>query len=115
MKKIVLLASFVLVFAVMAMAATVPAGKEIINLKTAWAVKGSQKAVMFNHAVHTKVQTCADCHSSPAGGTKIVMKGKISGAGPNNPAHKFCFTACHAKLTPDPVKRTCTKCHTGPK
>jgi len=113
MKKVTLMVSlFLLVFAMIAMAATVPADKMKIDLKTAWGVQGRQKAVMFNHTQHIAKLKCADCHSSPDGNTKIEIVGVIKGTSKTNPAHKYCWT-CHAKQPKDPVRKTCTKCHTG--
>ncbi len=114
MKKVSLMLVLMLAFAAAVYAQTIPADKQIINLKTTWEVKGNQKAVMFDHAAHSKNLTCESCHKDPKGGDKLKPAGDIKGVNDKNPAHNYCWS-CHKEQTPDPVKRTCTKCHSGPK
>lgn len=115
MKKVLLLVSMlVFAFSAIVFAQTVPADKMTVDLKTSWEVKGNQKAVFFKHATHvdTAKLACNQCHKDPKGGDKVVLSGEIKGTNDKNAAHQYCWS-CHAKQSPDPVKKVCTKCHTG--
>lgn len=115
MKKVFLLVSvLVFTFSAIVFAQTIPADKMNINLKETWAVEGNQKPVIFKHEVHTVTGklACDKCHKDPKGGDKIVLEGKIAGTTDKNPAHNLCWT-CHKAQNPDPVKKVCTKCHSG--
>ncbi len=114
MKKVSMLLVLSLAFAAVVFAQTVPADKQVINLKEAWAVEGKQKAVMFKHDTHSKNLTCDSCHSTPEGGNKFKPEGNIKGTNDKNAAHKLCWD-CHKTQKPDPVKKTCKTCHDGPK
>ena len=111
--KKVLLALVILSFAGVAAvtAADVPAS---INLKDAWSAsldsKTTQKAVIFDHALHQKDGKCTDCHATDQGG-KFTPPGEIKGMNDKNAAHKFCWTTCHEEKKVS-VKKVCTKCHT---
>ena len=106
-----LVALVVLSFAaVAAVAADTP---ETINLKEAWADKigkPTQKAVIFDHALHQKNNQCTDCHETDQGG-KFTPPGEIKLQTEKNAAHKFCWTTCHIEKNVS-VKKVCTKCHT---
>ncbi len=108
-----LLALMVLAFtAALAVAAT-PDAPATINLKEAWNVNPegkAQKAVIFDHALHQKNNTCTDCHATDQGG-KFTPPGEIKGMNDKNAAHKFCWTTCHVEKKVS-VGKTCTKCHT---
>lgn len=113
MKKVILLVSMlVFTFTAIVYAQTVPADKMKVDLKATWDVKGNQKATFFNHEVHQAKFKCDSCHKNPNGGDKITVVGDIKGTNDKNPAHQYCWS-CHAKQNPDPVKKVCTKCHTG--
>lgn len=113
MKKLSLfVAMLVLAFATVVFAQTIPADKQVIDLKTSWNVEGKQKAVFFKHEVHSKNLACDKCHATPNGGDKIVLEGAIKGTNDKNPAHAWCW-GCHKTQEKDPVKRACAKCHTG--
>lgn len=92
---------------------------EKVDLKSAWEVKGSQKAVFLSHKNHAEKYTkgnCDTCHSSKEGGDKIgeKLKDGIKGSGASNSAHAFCWN-CHnaqPKTAKTPGK-TCAKCHSG--
>lgn len=115
MKKVFLLASaLVFTFSAIVYAQTVPADKMNINLKETWDVKGNQKAVVFKHAIHVEQGklACDQCHKDAKGGDVIKPTEPIAGTTIKNGAHNFCWS-CHAKQNPDPVKKVCTKCHTG--
>lgn len=111
-KGLLLVMALMFTFVTMAFAATVPADKLSIDLKTAWNVEGKQKAVFFNHEQHSQNLKCESCHSTPEGNSKMKPEAKIEGNTDKNGAHQLCWT-CHKKQEKDPVKKVCTKCHTG--
>ncbi len=113
MKKISVLAvMLVLAFSAVVFAQTIPADKATIDLKAAWKVEGKQKAVIFKHQTHADKVSCDKCHSTPNGGDKKTFAEPIKGNTDKNPAHAWCW-GCHKEQKPDPVKKSCAKCHSG--
>lgn len=113
MKKVsVLVVALIVSFAAVVFAQTIPADKMSIDLKTAWSVEGKQKAVFFKHDQHSKTLKCESCHKTAEGGDKLKPAGAMVGNTDKNVAHNFCWT-CHKTQEKDPVKKVCTKCHTG--
>ena len=87
MKKVVVAALVITVFALPAFAA------DVIELK---------KGVSFKHKAHVEaLKECKKCHDTPAGG-------KIAGFGKEF-AHKKC-KECHAEMKKGPTN--CKGCHT---
>lgn len=113
MKKVsVFVAMLILAFSAVVFAQMVPADKQAVDMKTNWNVEGKQKAVIFKHEAHSKNLHCDSCHKSAEGGDKITLAGDIKGNNDKNAAHAWCW-GCHKEQPKDPVKKVCTKCHTG--
>lgn len=107
MKKTLVMIVTLLISVSFAVAATAP---KTVNLKEAWGLTaGKQKAVIFDHDVHSTQNKCTDCHDSDEGG-KFQPAGEIAGNNDKNAAHNYCWT-CHTKQGVK-VGKTCTKCHT---
>ncbi|MDR2870199.1 MAG: cytochrome C [Deferribacteraceae bacterium] len=109
MKKAILIISIMVATVAFAYAAVAVPDK--VNLKTAWGVEGKQKAVTFDHALHSNTNTCTECHATDAGG-KWKPTGTIAGMNNKNPAHQFCWESCHVEKKVS-VGKVCTKCHKG--
>ena len=107
MKRVLLIISIIAMTFALAYAAAEP---DTVNLKEAWQVEGKQKAVTFDHKLHTTKNDCTECHATAEGG-KWRPESDIAGNNQKNAAHNLCWTCdTEMKVT---VGKTCTKCHKG--